>query len=155
MTKRFMKFRLKVIVATLGLSLATTVGLGFPSAVSAVAASPARSAAAAAANPCAGRTASHIVKNFYRGPAVYPLRCGTSTWGYNHLIKHGYDPSSIALTVARGTQSLVRQQFTYSTNTCPSFTYIVAFNTGALNGNGVRPQGIKTAFQEGAAAQAC
>lgn len=168
MRKRFMKFRPKVVVAALGLSLATTVGLGLPGAGSALAASPAaassvttaiaaESTAAAATNPCAGRSKTYIVRKFFRGPAVYPLRCGTSTWGYNHLIKHGYDPSSIALTVAQGQQSLTQQSFIYSSNSCPSFTYKVVFNTGALNGNGVRPQGIITAYQVTAAAsaQAC
>lgn len=152
MRKRFIKCRPRVIIAALSLALATTVGLGLPVAGSAVAATP----AAAAANPCAGRSATYIVKKFYRGPAVYPLRCGAKTWGYNHLVaKHSYDPSSISLTVARGTKSLVAQVFTYSTDTCPSFTYIVVFNTGALNGNGVQPEGIITAYQQGASAQAC
>jgi hypothetical protein len=161
-----MKFRPKVIVAALGLSLVTTAGLGLPGAGTALAASPAaagsvatasaaKSVTPAAASPCAGRSKTYIVKKFFRGPAVYPLRCGTSTWGYNHLIKHGYNPSSIALTVAQGTQIIGKQKFVYSSNSCPSFTYDVVFNTGALNGNGVQPQGIITAYQETASARAC
>jgi hypothetical protein len=120
------------------------------SSVSSVAliASRGASAKVAAASPCAGQSASHIVQNFYRGPAVYPLRCGTSTWGYNHLIKHGYNPSLIALTVARGTADPIFQTFTYVLDmVCPTPVYGVWYNEGALNGNGVRPQGIITAYE--------
>jgi hypothetical protein len=80
---------------------------------------------------------------------VYPLRCGTSTWGYIHLVDgHEYDPSAISVTVARGAQDSIFQIFTYviSGNTCPTVTYKVVYNDGALNGNGVRPQGIITAY---------
>jgi len=80
---------------------------------------------------------------------VYPLRCGTSTWGYIHLVDgHEYDPSAISVTVARGTQDPIFHIFTYviSGNTCPTVTYKVVYNDGALNGNGVRPQGIITAY---------
>jgi hypothetical protein len=104
---------------------------------------------AATANPCCGRSHSYIVQRFFRGPAVYPLRCGTSTWGYVHLIRgHEYYPSAIALTVARGQQDPVFQIFTFviTGNTCPIVTYKVVYNDGPLNGNGVRPQGIITAY---------
>jgi hypothetical protein len=106
------------------------------------------SAGIAATSPCAGRSATYIVEYFYRGPAAYPLRCGTSTWGYNHLIKHGYNSSLISLTVARGTQDSIFQIFTYVLEeVCPTPVYTVVYNEGALNGNGVRPQGIITAYE--------
>jgi hypothetical protein len=101
------------------------------------------------ANPCSGRSHSYIVQRFFRGPAVYPLRCGTNTWGYTHLIiGHEYYPSAIALTIARGQPDPVFQIFTFviSTNTCPTVTYKVVYNDGPLNGTGVRPQGIITAY---------
>jgi hypothetical protein len=101
-----------------------------------------------ASNACSGKSKTHIVKKFFRGPAVYPLRYGTKTWGYNHLLKHGYDPSQIALTVARGQENPPFQYFTYKVNACPSYTYKVVYNAGALNGTGVRPQGIITAYAE-------
>jgi hypothetical protein len=153
---RFKERRPKLIVVALGISLSAALGLALPGAGNALAAPSAAAGSAstagvvkgaAASNPCSGRSQTYIVRNFFRGPAVYPLRCGTSTWGYNHLIKHGYDPSSIALTVARGQQDPIFQIFTYSSNTCPNFEYKVVYNDGALNGNGVRPQGIITAYQ--------
>jgi hypothetical protein len=118
---------------------------------SAASASTASTAAvpAARANLCSGRSHSYIVQRFFRGPAVYPLRCGTSTWGYVHLIRgHEYDTSAIALTVARGQQDPVFQIFTFviAGNTCPIVTYKVVYNDGPLNGAGVRPQGIITAY---------
>lgn len=101
------------------------------------------------ANPCSGRSPSYIVQRFFRGPAVYPLRCGTRTWGYTHIIRgHEYYPSAIALTIARGQPDPVFQIFTFviSINTCPTVTYKVVYNEGPLNGYGVRPQGIITAY---------
>ena len=107
----------------------------------------------AAANPCAGRSQTYIVANYKRGSAVYPLRCGTSTWGYVHLIqKHEYLPGTIAVVVARGGQSTSGHFFYkgYPGSAfglgCKEVSYRVVYNTGALNGNGVRPQGIITAY---------
>jgi hypothetical protein len=127
-----------------------------PSAAGAATAAPAtiHSVAAkpvvpAASDPCKGKSETYIVKKFFRGPAVYPLRCGTSSWGYIHLVKgHPYDPSAIALTVARGQQDAIFQIFTYvlSRSTCPTVTYKVVYNDGALHGTKVRPQGIITAY---------
>lgn len=51
----------------------------------------------------------------------------------------------IALTIARGSGPIVGV-FTYTTMTCPSHTYQVVENAGALHGTKVRPQGIITAF---------
>jgi hypothetical protein len=149
-----------VVAASAAASLAAVVTVGVAgssqalaaSTQPAVATSPAHSqaaqssAVAAATNPCAGKSQTYIVKTFFRGPAVYPLRCGTSTWGYNHLVAgHEYDPSMIALTIAQGSGPFLGV-FNYTTMTCPSSTYRVVENDGALNGNGVRPQGIITAY---------
>lgn len=116
-------------------------------------------AAAATSDPCSGKSATYIVKNFYRGVAVYPLRCGTSTWGYNHIvIGHAYDPAAITVTVSLGEAVIGVQAFLYTANVCPTSQYYVVYNTGALNGNGVQPQGIITAYpitSEDAATAAC
>ena len=114
------------------------------------------STTATAADPCAGRSQTYIVRTFFRGPAVYPLRCGTSSWGYIHLVAgHEYDPSMIALTVAQGTIEPLNV-IDYWTQTCPSRGYRVVYNDGALNGTGVRPQGIITAYPlDSASAVAC
>jgi hypothetical protein len=104
------------------------------------------STTATAADPCAGRSQTYIVQTFFRGPAVYPLRCGTSSWGYIHLVAgHEYDPSMIAVTVAQGTIQPLNV-IDYWTQTCPSRGFRVVYNDGALNGTGVRPQGIITAY---------
>jgi hypothetical protein len=86
------------------------------------------------------------VQTFIRGPEVFPLRCGTSTCGYIHLVaSHDYDPSMIAVTVSQGAQ-LPLNVFQYQVPQCPPSWYRVVYNQGALNGTGVRPQGIITAY---------
>lgn len=102
---------------------------------------------AAAADPCAGKSTNHIVKNFTRGFVNVPLRCGTSTWGYRHLApKHGYNSSMIANTVSRGKQSF---GFYYQNlSQCPPMAFKVVFNNGPIGGSGVSPQGIITAYYQ-------
>ncbi|MYS61143.1 MULTISPECIES: hypothetical protein [Streptomycetaceae] len=116
----------------------------------AVAAAPEASAAQSPnGDPCAGKSATSIVKNYYRGPLIVPLRCGTSSWGYRHLApKHEFNDSMIAQTVSRGNQMF---GFYYlNLNQCPAMMFKVVFNDGALGGTGVRPQGVITAYyQEG------
>jgi hypothetical protein len=136
-------------VAGLAFGLAPS-GAGAATIASVSQASPhGASAASASSNPCSGQSQNHIVRNFVRGPSVYPLRCGTKTWGYTHLVAgHEYDPAMIALTVARGSGPFLGL-FTYVPNpegACPTEEYRVVENAGALNGTGVRPQGIITAY---------
>ncbi|MFE0640113.1 hypothetical protein ACFW2Y_00575 [Streptomyces sp. NPDC058877] len=132
-----MKFTKRI--ATIGSALAITA--------SALAITSAPANAAATADPCAGKSENYIVKNYTRGFVNLPLRCGTSTWGYRHLVpKHGFNDSQIANTVARGKQSFGF----YYTNLaqCPPVTFKVVYNDGALGGTGVRPQGIITAYYQ-------
>lgn len=169
----------RTVIAALGLSLSAALTLGLPS-VSALAAPSAAvgssvpsgavkvastavprngaagavPAAAQAADPCKGKSQTYIVRTFIRGPEVFPLRCGTTTWGYNHLVyrEHDYNPALIALTVARGSAPVPGEQvlqWKWSSMTCPTYnyTYTVVYNQGALNGKGVRPQGIITAYE--------
>lgn len=135
----------RLLILTLGTaSLAAGLTAAVPGTQAHAAA--ARPASPAATSPCKGKSETHIVRKFFRGPEVFPLRCGTSTWGYLHLApKHGYDPSMIALTISRGSGPFLGV-FTYTTMTCPSHTYQVVENAGALHGTKVRPQGIITAF---------
>jgi len=140
---RMRSYRTRLLTLPLA-TVACVIGLLSGTASASTAAMP-----AATANPCSGRSHSYIVHRFFRGPAVYPLRCGTSTWGYTHLIRgHEYDPSAIALTIARGQPDPILQIFTFdiAANTCPTVTYRVVYNDGPLNGVGVRPQGIITAY---------
>ena len=139
-------YRTRLLTLSL-VAVACLIGVLAGTASASIAASAAMPATTA--NPCSGRSHSYIVQKFFRGPAVYPLRCGTSTWGYTHLVRgHDYYPSAIALTIARGRPDPVFQIFTFviSGNTCPIVTYKVVYNEGPLNGNGVRPQGIITAY---------
>lgn len=112
---------------------------------SALVAASAPASAAPASDPCAGKSANHIVKKYTRSFVTVPLRCGTSTWGYRHLVpKHGFNDGQIANTVARGKQSF---GFYYTNLTqCPPMAFKVVFNNGAIGGTGVRPQGIITAY---------
>ncbi|MFI1177900.1 hypothetical protein [Streptomyces melanogenes] len=109
--------------------------------------SAAASNAAATADPCAGKSETYVIKTYTRNFQAVPLRCGTSTWGYRHIVtKHDFDDSQIANTVARGRQSF---GFYYTNlNQCPPMTFKVVFNDGALGGTGVRPQGIITAYYQ-------
>ncbi|GGP95674.1 hypothetical protein [Streptomyces melanogenes] len=109
--------------------------------------SAAPSNAAATADPCAGKSETYVIKTYTRNFQAVPLRCGTSTWGYRHIVaKHGFDDGQIANTVARGRQSF---GFYYTNlNQCPPMTFKVVFNDGALGGTGVRPQGIITAYYQ-------
>lgn len=34
---------------------------------------------------CKNNGRNHIVRTYFRGPARYTLRCGTSTWGWKHI----------------------------------------------------------------------
>jgi ABC-type antimicrobial peptide transport system permease subunit len=152
--------RIRLIIATLGIALSAAFTVGLSSAGTALAATSAASspsaaaAAPAASDPCKGRSDTYIVTRFIRGPEVFPLRCGTTTWGYNHIVyrDHNYNPALIALTLARGSQPIPGQQvlqYRWSSTTCPTynFTYTVVYNQGALNGTKVRPQGIITAYE--------
>jgi hypothetical protein len=104
---------------------------------------------------CSGKSQNTVVKNYTRGSRTYTLRCGTSTWGFVHVVGYGrwnaaYD-TEIALTVAQGdltsgTADTSGVYTYYADGACSSPTFTVVFNQGALNGNGIRPQGIITAY---------
>lgn len=41
---------------------------------------------------CRSHSRNYVVRNYYRGPAKYTLRCGTSTWGWKHIkARHGWN----------------------------------------------------------------
>jgi hypothetical protein len=103
---------------------------------------------AASSNPCAGKSQATIVRTYYHQVSYIPLRCGTATWGYNHLVaSHDYDPSMIQLTLAQGVQTSPGV-YQYTVPQCPPLVYRVVYNGGALNGNSnIAPQGIITAYE--------
>lgn len=103
---------------------------------------------------CNGRSYTYVVKAYTRGAAALPLRCGTSTWGFQHITARwnaGFD-ATIALTVSRGEAVADEQQDGGSTiyalfdDQCNEL-FRVIYNSNAYLGNDVRPQGIITAFE--------
>jgi hypothetical protein len=102
---------------------------------------------------CDGKSYKKVVKNYHRGAGSYPLRCGNARWGFLH-ITHRWNAafdSSIALTIAKGEEVKDLQQdggsaiFALFDNRCHEL-FRVIYNGGALHGNGIRPQGIITAY---------
>jgi hypothetical protein len=97
-----------------------------------------------------------VVKNYYRGSAPRPLRCGTATWGFLH-ITHRWNSafdSGIALTISRGEEVGDLQQdggssiYALFDNKCNEI-FRVIYNGGAWRGaTTVSPQGIITAYGE-------
>jgi hypothetical protein len=102
---------------------------------------------------CNSHAYTYVVKNYSRGSARLPLRCGTTTWGFRH-ITHRWNAafdSKIALTISRGEAVRDVQQdggsaiYALFDNRCNEL-FRVIYNGGAYRGNGVRPQGIITAY---------
>lgn len=90
-----------------------------------------------------------IVKNYYRGSTIFPLRCGNGAFGYRHFSDrwNAEFSSMITLTVSRGVSGGTGVLY-YIPRACASPTFKVVYNLGAYNGNGIRPQGIITATYE-------
>lgn len=102
---------------------------------------------------CNGQSYQSLVKTYTYGAQQLALRCGTATWGFIHIKARwnaAFD-SMIALTIARGEKVTDLQQdggsviFALFDNSCHEL-FRVIYNGGAYNGNGVRPQGIITAY---------
>ncbi|MFF5128547.1 hypothetical protein ACFY41_16685 [Streptomyces syringium] len=119
--------------------------------------SQAESAEAAASNPCKRQNYRKVVYTFHRGPEKVLLRCGTKTWGYNHMVERGRWSNSfknkIADTLWKGTQTSPGVYHRYPIPSgChpPKKNFKVVFNQGPYGGDGgrTRPQGIITAVEE-------
>jgi hypothetical protein len=84
---------------------------------------------------------------YHRGSGAYPLRCGGLSWGFVHLIE-GTHPHEWNSTVNSEIANVIARGFydagVFNWRSCPNFR--VPYNGGALNGNGVRPQGVITAY---------
>jgi hypothetical protein len=102
---------------------------------------------------CSGRAYSFVVKNYTRGAAGLPIRCGSTEWGFRHITARwnaAFD-ANIALTIARGEAVVDYQQDGGSTiyalfdSRCNEL-FRVIYNGGAYLGTGVRPQGVITAY---------
>lgn len=73
---------------------------------------------------CRSHGRNYVVRNYYRGPAVYTLRCGTTTWGWKHIKKrHGWNSTmdrKIRTAIWSGKPNGRGGYSTY-TQTCPSY----------------------------------
>ena len=134
-------------VRAVAVALAVAGGLGF-------AAAPAQ--ASVSTSFCNTHAYTYVVKNYTRGAGAYPLRCGTSSWGFRHVTARwdAHFDAWIALTIARGADVSDVQGdggsniFAIFDGNCNEL-FRVIYNGGAYNGNGVRPQGVITAYYEG------
>ncbi|MFJ2774788.1 hypothetical protein [Streptomyces sp. NPDC087300] len=121
--------------------------------------------AGVASNACTGKPAKTIVKKYYRGPTMVPLRCGTNTWGYKHLVKRGRWSSNfgkkISQTVWSGTITVDEPgELTYERKFvgCPPRTlFKVVTNPGPYGrDHRIKPQGVVTAYKPSSlASSAC
>lgn len=109
---------------------------------------------ASAADPCAHKSQSHIVKKYYRGPLVVPLRCGSNSWGYRHLVHRGRWNSDfdkkISHAIWRGEQVYIPGgRWHYYMEAMPpcSKYFGVLDNPGPYGrDHRINPQGIITAY---------
>lgn len=102
---------------------------------------------------CNGKSYKTVVKTYTRGSGKYPLRCGTTSWGFNHITQRwnaSFD-AKIALTISRGEDVGDIQQdggsniFALFNDKCTEL-FRVIYNGRAYKGNDVSPQGIITAY---------
>jgi hypothetical protein len=148
---------------TIAVSVAATCFALPLSVESAAASSGPEIVAGVAANACTGKPAKTIVKKYYRGPAVVPLRCGTSTWGYKHLVKRGRWSGNfskkINTTIWSGTIAVDQPgERTYErkfTGCPPRTLFKVVTNPGPYGRDPrIKPQGVVTAYKPASLASA-
>ncbi|MGY0019315.1 hypothetical protein [Streptomyces sp. cg35] len=109
---------------------------------------------ASAADPCAGKSYKHVVKRYNNGPGIIPLRCGTTTWGYKHLVARGRWSASFDKKIKKalwsGTPATIPGgRWHYYMEAMPPCTkyFGVLDNPGVYGGDRVtKPQGIITAY---------
>ena len=84
---------------------------------------------------------------YQRGPTSIPLRCGTATYGFNHVLQRWNDAydSQIALTIARGEVTPDGSRYSLFTPKCKELFRVIV-NQGPIGKAGFRPQGIITAY---------
>lgn len=120
--------------------------------------------AGVAADACAGQPKKKIVKKYYRGPTMVPLRCGTKTWGYKHLVDRGRWSASfskkIDSTIWSGSIAVNEPgEVTYVKKqpACPPrITFKVVTNPGKYGRDPrINPQGVISAYKPSGLAAAC
>ncbi|MGH3585505.1 MAG: hypothetical protein ACRDQ0_04190 [Pseudonocardia sp.] len=98
---------------------------------------------------CNDKSRESVVKIYHRGGVSVPLRCGTDTWGLNHIVSRGRwgdtFSAQIAQTIARGTVSRDGTVYAAFDDDCNE-PFRIIVNSGALHGTEFAPQGIVTAY---------
>ncbi|GGK25486.1 hypothetical protein GCM10010124_17540 [Pilimelia terevasa] len=78
------------------------------------------------------------------------MRCGSDSWGFRHIVKKGRWNSDFERMMVQTTASgewRAGHGFILKDGTCPpKDIFKVIFNYGAHNGNGIKPQGVITAY---------
>lgn len=103
---------------------------------------------------CSGNSYTYLIKTYDRGSEKLALRCGTSSWGFNHITARWNSTfdSEMALTISRiervddyqgDGRSAIYALFDVRCNEI----FRVIYNGRVYNGNGVSPQGIITAYE--------
>lgn len=111
---------------------------------------PGQALASAPAGTCQAKSETSVVRVYNRGGKAIPLRCGTLTYGFNHIVARGrwgdlFD-SDIALTIARGEESTDGTVYAWFDDRCVE-TFRVIVNPGPIGRSGFRPQGVITAYR--------
>ena len=102
---------------------------------------------------CKGKSYQFVVKTYSRGSGRYALRCGTTSWGFNHITArwNATFDSKMGLTFAYGEDVSDVQGdggsniFALFDGNCNQLFRII-YNGRALHGTGVSPQGVITAY---------
>ncbi|TCK26666.1 hypothetical protein [Pseudonocardia endophytica] len=130
------------------------IGAGLSStsivAVLSLAIPPAAVAMTPGVDACAAKSQESVVLNYRRGAVVMPLRCGSATWGFRHVVarlrwNERFD-ASIALTFSRGQEFHNGSTYALFDADCRE-RFRVKVNPRAFRGVEFRPQGIVTAYE--------
>ncbi|MCX5530073.1 hypothetical protein OG785_05820 [Streptomyces sp. NBC_00006] len=112
---------------------------------------------ATAADACAGKSYKHVVKRYNNGLGIIPLRCGTSTWGYRHLVARGRWSASFDKKITKALWSGTPVTITggrwhyYMVAVPPCTKYFGVLDNPNTYGRDhvTHPQGIITAYSMG------
>lgn len=101
-----------------------------------------------------GKARKHVVRKYYRGPAIYRLKCGTHKWGYRHLVYKNRWSKAFSKKIGSVMWSGRRKTWGFSrySRTCPSYeVFRVVWSSNS--------KGVITAYRKNtvvaAAAKAC
>ncbi|WP_328551099.1 MULTISPECIES: hypothetical protein [unclassified Streptomyces] len=80
------------LAAAAAMSALLVPAAGSASAASSASGETATAAAGSFDAACRSHSRTYVLKKYYRGPQLFTLRCGTSTWGWKHIkAGHGWN----------------------------------------------------------------